>query len=201
MFVDELLALKNRYLGRLTLAFVMSREPQDVELFNGRIDGQRLRELARTEFDPRTIDEFFICGPGSMVKELAATLKELGAAGKIHVERFAVDTQAARAAAAQVDAAAAYEGCEVNITMDGRRRSFRMTPDRTILDAGEAAGLLLPYSCRAGVCSTCRARITSGTAVMERNQALEDWEVQGGFILCCQARPTSQRLDLSYDEK
>ena len=202
MFVDELLALKNRYLGRLSVAFVMSREPQDVELFNGRLDGPRLRELARSEFDPRTIDEFFVCGPGSMVKELTATLKDLGAAGKIHAERFAVDTQAAPAAAPKpqrADAAAA--GAEISITMDGRRRSFRMTPDRTILDAAEAAGLSLPYSCRAGVCSTCRARVTAGTAVMERNQALEDWEVQAGFILCCQARPTSGRLDISYDEK
>jgi len=199
MFVDELLALKNRYLGRLSVVFVMSREPQDVELFNGRLDGRRLRELARSEFDPRTIDEFFVCGPGSMVKELTATLKELGATGKIHAERFAVDTQAAPAAAPRADAAAA--GAEISITMDGRRRSFRMAPDRTILDAAEAAGLSLPFSCRAGVCSTCRARVTAGTAVMERNQALEDWEVQAGFILCCQARPTSGSLDISYDEK
>jgi ring-1,2-phenylacetyl-CoA epoxidase subunit PaaE len=201
MFVDELLGLKNRYLGRLSVVFVMSREPQDVELFNGRLDAARLRELARSEFDPRTIDEFFVCGPGSMVKELTATLKELGATGKIHAERFAVDTQSAPAAAPKAGAGAAAAGAEISITMDGRRRSFRMAPDRTILDAAEAAGLSLPYSCRAGVCSTCRARVTAGTAVMERNQALEDWEVQAGFILCCQARPTSGRLDISYDEK
>lgn len=201
MFVDDLLALKNRYLGRLSVAFVMSRESQDVELFNGRLDGARLRELARTEFDVSSIDEFFICGPGSMVKELTAALEDLGAPGKIHVERFAVDVPAGGRAAVPPIPISAGEGPEVSVTMDGRRRSFRVASRRTLLEAAEAAGLSLPFSCRAGVCSTCRAKITTGTVVMERNQALENWEVQAGFILCCQAHPTSEHLEISYDEK
>jgi ring-1,2-phenylacetyl-CoA epoxidase subunit PaaE len=202
MFLDEVLALKNRYLERLTVHCVMSQEPQDVELFNGRLDAARLRELARTEFDPHRVDEFFICGPGSMVKELSATLKELGAGGKIHVERFAVDSAGkGPAPASAAPAATRAGGAEVAVTIDGRQRSFRMVAGRTILESAEAAGLALPYSCRAGVCSTCRTKVVSGTVAMDRNQALEDWEVQAGFVLCCQARPTSARVELSYDEK
>ena len=207
MFLDGLLELKNRYLTRLTVQFLMSREPQEVALFNGRLDAARLRELARSEFEPSRIDEFFICGPGSMAKELSAALRELGADGKIHVERFALDGGSAvtrRAAVAATEGempAAAAGSAEVTVTMDGRRRSFRMARDGLVLESAETAGLALPYSCRAGVCSTCRARLIQGSVSMDRNQALEDWEVQAGFVLCCQARPTSERVELSYDEK
>ncbi|MDE2296089.1 MAG: 2Fe-2S iron-sulfur cluster binding domain-containing protein [Gammaproteobacteria bacterium] len=204
MFVDELLALKNRYLDRFAVHFLMSREPQDVALFNGRLDGAKLRELAASEFDPQATDECFVCGPGAMVKELAATLRELGVAGKVHVERFSTDSLAApgRAVPAAVPAAApSVAQTEVQVTIDGRRRAFQMSREEPILDAAERAGLSLPFSCRSGVCSTCRAKLVAGTVEMERNQALEDWEVQAGFILCCQARPTSARVEISYDEK
>jgi ring-1,2-phenylacetyl-CoA epoxidase subunit PaaE len=201
MFLDELLALKNRFLGRLTVHCIMSQEPQDVELFNGRLDAARLREFARTEFEPLRVDEYFVCGPGSMVKELSATLRELGATGKIHIERFAVDGGGKLAPPALAASGARGTGAEVAVTIDGRQRAFRMLAGRTILESAEAAGLALPYSCRAGVCSTCRTKVVSGTVTMDRNQALEDWEVQAGFALCCQARPTSDRIELSYDDK
>jgi ring-1,2-phenylacetyl-CoA epoxidase subunit PaaE len=201
MFLDEVLALKNRYLERLAVHCLMSREPQDVDLFNGRLDATRLRELARTEFDPRRVDEFFICGPGSMVKELSTTLKELGAVGRIHFERFSVDSATRSAGPAAAATGTEPGAAEITVTMDGRRRSFKMAAGRTILESAEATGLALPYSCRAGVCSTCRTKVVSGTVTMDRNQALEDWEVQAGFVLCCQARATSARVELSYDEK
>jgi len=89
----------------------------------------------------------------------------------------------------------------VTVVMDGRRRRFSMSRSSdVILDAAQAAGLDLPFSCRAGVCSTCRAKLVSGSAEMEHNAALEDWEVESGYILCCQARPTSAALEISYDE-
>ena len=204
MFLDELLALKDRYLSRLTVHFVMSREPQDLELFNGRLDAPRLRELARSEFDPRKVDEFFICGPGRMVKELSAALVELGATGKIHVERFAVSASSGDVIAEappRAAPAAGIGGATVGVTIDGRRRTFRMVAGGTILESAEAAGLALPYSCRAGVCSTCRARVVEGTVTMDRNQALEDWEVDAGFVLCCQSRPAGDRVEITYDEK
>lgn len=199
MFLEELYALKNRFLDRLTLQFLMTREPQDVDLFNGRLDADRLRTLARSEFDVARIDEFFLCGPDTMVRDLNAALRELGATGKIHSERFSVDSPAT--ARATTTTATSTGGTEVTVTMDGRRRTFRASSDSTLLEAGEAAGLALPYSCRAGVCSTCRAKVVAGTVAMDRNQALEDWEIQAGFVLCCQARATSPSVELSYDEK
>jgi ring-1,2-phenylacetyl-CoA epoxidase subunit PaaE len=204
MFLDEVLALKDRYLARLTAHFLMSREPQEVELFNGRIDAARLRELARTEFDPRAVDEYFLCGPGSMVRDLSAALRELGATGKLHFERFGPDRGATADAAGESAAgegAAAGNAATVSVTIDGRRRSIQVARDRTILDAAKAVGLSLPYSCRAGVCATCRVKVVSGTVAMKRNQALEDWEVQAGFVLSCQAQPTSDRVEITYDEK
>lgn len=203
MFLDEVFDLKNRYMQRLSVQFVLSREPQDVDLFNGRLDSDKLRALASTEFDPVAIDEVFICGPGAMVRDLSATLRDLGVTGRIHFERFAVDSNAGApvvplSRAAQASAAG---DVEVTITMDGRRRSFAMPRDGLILEAAEKAGLALPYSCRAGVCSTCRAKVVEGAATMDRNQALEDYEVEAGFVLCCQARPTTPRIELSYDDK
>ncbi len=202
MFLEEVLALKDRYLDRLRLHFVMSREPQEVELFNGRLDGGKIRALAATVFTAADVAEYFVCGPGSMVREATATLKELGATGKIHVERFAADAGGVlKVATAPVASADARDSVEVTVLLDGRRRSFRMAPEGQILDAAEAAGLALPYSCRAGVCSTCRTRVVAGSVAMERNQALEEWEVAAGFVLSCQARPTSDRVELSYDDK
>jgi ring-1,2-phenylacetyl-CoA epoxidase subunit PaaE len=207
MFLDEVLALKDRYLTRFAVAFVMSREPQDTEWFNGRIDEAKLREFARHDLVVPEIDEFFVCGPGTMGEDLPRTLLALGARGRVHVEHFtpvadggpaAVSAGAAGVAAVT---AAAGEDAEVTVVMDGRRRRFSMPrAGEVILDAALAAGLDLPFSCRAGVCSTCRAKLLAGTAEMENNVALEDWEVEAGYILCCQARPTSAALEISYDE-
>ena len=123
----------------------------------------------------------------------------------MHVEHFtpvaAGEPLAVAAAAAPRPSAAAASGAEVTVIMDGRRRRFSMERGGdVILDAAQAAGFDLPFSCRAGVCSTCRAKLVSGSAEMAHNMALEDWEVEAGYILCCQARPTSAALEISYDE-
>ncbi|HNR23284.1 MAG TPA: 2Fe-2S iron-sulfur cluster-binding protein [Steroidobacteraceae bacterium] len=220
MFLEEVMALKNRWPDRFAAHFLMSREPQDIALLNGRIDGARVREFARVFFDPAAVDEFFICGPGSMNDDVAAALRELGATGRIHTEYFRVAAvpaapAAPAAAPASVSAAApaptpelaaagvaAGVGTRVTVLMDGRRRSFAMAAHdtRTVLDAAAEAGIELPFSCRAGVCSTCRARVLKGEVVMEQNHALEDWELAEGFVLCCQAHPTTTELELTYDE-
>jgi ring-1,2-phenylacetyl-CoA epoxidase subunit PaaE len=207
MFLEEVLALKDRYLARFAVAFVMSREPQDVEWLNGRIDAAKIREFARHDLRVPTVDEFFVCGPGTMGEDVAAGLAGLGARGRVHVEHFTpVAAPAATAASAGTRLpaavpAAAAESAEITVVMDGRRRRFSMPRGgEVILDAAEGAGLDLPFSCRAGVCSTCRAKLVSGSAEMEHNVALEDWEVEAGYILCCQARPTSAALEISYDE-
>ena len=206
MFLDDVLALKDRYLTRFAVAFVMSREPQDADWFNGRIDEAKLREFARHDLAIAEVDEYFVCGPGSMGEDLPRVLTALGARGRIHVEHFAPVMAGKPEAAAspvmdQSRPAAAAAAAEVTVVMDGRRRRFSMArASDVILDAAQAAGLDLPFSCRAGVCSTCRAKLVSGSAEMEHNAALEDWEVESGYILCCQARPTSSALEISYDE-
>lgn len=201
MFLDEVLALKNRFLPRFSASFVMSREPQEFEIFNGRIDAAKVRELARHDFNALEVDEFFICGPGSMAADIEAVLADLGASGRVHVERFVPATAEAPVEPAFFLPAVAVDAAAVTVVMDGRRRTFTMPlGGEVILDAAGRAGLDLPFSCRAGVCSTCRAKLVRGTAEMAHNLALEDWEVEAGYILCCQARPTSPALEVSYDE-
>ena len=203
MFLEEVLALKDRFLPRFSVCFVMSREPQEVEWFNGRIDAAKIYEFARHDLAVADIDEFFICGPGTMAATVQSALTELGARGRMHVEHFAAAAPAAAASATAARAAkpADAAGATITVIMDGRRRKFTMPMNgEVILDAAGRSGLDLPFSCRAGVCSTCRARLVSGSAEMEHNVALEDWEVEAGYILCCQARPTSAALEISYDE-
>jgi ring-1,2-phenylacetyl-CoA epoxidase subunit PaaE len=209
MFLEETLALKNRYIERFSVHFVMSREPQQTEWLNGRIDADKIRELARRMAEVSSADEYLICGPGDMVDEVRAAIKSLNGSAAIRFERFAaavprsaeIDKERGAAPEAAAPAAQAVLAT-ISVVMDGRRRSFPMAPsDASVLDAAERAGLELPFSCRSGICATCRARITDGAAVMAHNIALEPWETDAGFVLCCQARPTTASLEISYDHK
>jgi len=214
MFLEETLALKNRYIERFSVHFVMSREPQHTEWLNGRIDGRKIRELAHHMAEVSSADEYLICGPGDMVDEVRAAIKTLNGNAPIRFERFAAAPRpvenggkghdAAPRVAAPTAAAPAAQAmlATISVVMDGRRRSFPMAQsDASVLEAAERAGLELPFSCRSGICATCRARITDGAAVMAHNIALEPWETDAGFVLCCQARPTTATLEISYDHK
>jgi ring-1,2-phenylacetyl-CoA epoxidase subunit PaaE len=218
MCLEELLGLKDSHLGRLSLHFVMSREPQEVALYNGRIDAPRVRQFAAALFRPQAVSEYFVCGPGDMIEQVTATLRELGVdPARVHAEHFtlATATDAAAAGAGAPATGAAIRGAltpeprpvaagsaEVTVLMDGRRRSFTMKmDDETVLDAAARAGLELPFSCRAGVCSTCRTKVIRGEVAMAQNYALEDWELEQGYVLACQSRVRSAALELDYDEK
>ena len=204
MFLEETLALKNRYIERFSAHFVMSREPQQTEWLNGRIDGGKVHELARHMPEVSTADEYLICGPGDMVDQVRTAIKAVNGNAAIRFERFASATPAAATpgAAARPAESAGEVLATISVVMDGRRRSFPMAPgDASVLEAAERAGLDLPFSCRSGICATCRARITRGAAVMTHNIALEPWETDAGFVLCCQARPTTAALEISYDHK
>ena len=230
MCLEELLALKDRYMQRLSLHFVMSREPQEVELYNGRLDAGRVRQFAQALFAPGAVTEYFVCGPGNMLDEVSTTLRELGVeADRIHAEHFTLATTVGSAespvAAGSAGAArlappsepgrsdvAARPGatvhtvvadqCEVTVLMDGRRRTFTMQMnDEVVLDAAARAGLELPFSCRAGVCSTCRTKVVKGEVEMAQNYALEEWEVEQGYVLACQSHVKTPVLELDYDEK
>ncbi len=216
MCLEELLALKDRFLGRLAVHFLMSREPQEVALYNGRIDAQRVRQFAAALFHPQQVSEYFVCGPGDMIEQVTATLRELGVDGtRVHAEHFTVATTEAAepgkraeaiappgAPAAVPVSGAATGTAEITVRMDGRRRTFTMMmDDETVLDAAARAGVELPFSCRAGVCSTCRTKVIRGEVAMSQNYALEDWELEQGYVLACQSRVKSPSLELDYDEK
>lgn len=206
MFAEELLALKDQYPQRLALYFLMSREPQDVELFNGRLDAAKVGALGRGLFDARGVDAYFLCGPDTMIDSVKEGLIGLGVdQTRIHSEHFTSDAK--REVGLKPDLQPNEQTqvraqTQVTVVMDGRRRTFDMAGDgTTVLEAAEAAGLELPYSCRAGVCSTCRTRVVRGAVTMMTNYALEPWEVEAGYVLCCQALPAATELEITYDER
>jgi len=206
MFAEELLALKDRYPQRLSLYFLMSREPQDVEVFNGRLDAAKVGRLGRELFDAQAVDGYFLCGPDTMIDSVREGLIGLGVEpARIHSEHFTSDAKRpAHATKEEVGLKPDPQKGQTQVTvlMDGRKRSFAMASDgTTVLEAAEGAGLDLPYSCRAGVCSTCRTRVVRGAVTMMTNYALEPWEVEAGYVLCCQALPASTELELTYDER
>ena len=205
MFNEALQDLKDRYTGRVTLVHVLSRQAQEIDLLQGRLDTAKVTALLQTVLPPHSLEEVFVCGPVGMMDDTCRALLQAGvAAERIHSERFASADQPERSASpagstqAQHDAAATVA---LTLILDGKQHKLRMTPKQKILDVGLAAGLDLPYSCRGGVCCTCRAKVMQGSVAMEKNFTLEDWETRQGFVLSCQSRPTSDAVTLSYDER
>jgi ring-1,2-phenylacetyl-CoA epoxidase subunit PaaE len=201
LFREELEALKDRFLNRLSLFHVLSREEQDLLALNGRLDGQKVRLLLRSLVPAAMIDHAFLCGPAAMSAEIEATLKELGLRDdQIHVERF-VSAHDGKPRPAPVTAAQmAAPAHRAALIVDGKRRDVPMAEGEAILDAALRAGVDLPYACKGGMCSTCRAKLVEGTAEMAVNYSLEPWELNAGFILTCQAHATSPRLVVDYDQ-
>ncbi|MCO0636961.1 2Fe-2S iron-sulfur cluster-binding protein [Lutimaribacter sp. EGI FJ00014] len=202
MFRDQLDALKDRYVDRFTLIHVLSREPQDVDLLNGRITGEKIAALGRAgAIDLDGADGVFLCGPGDMIDDVTATLEGQGVPReRIHFERFYQDGEAPRAPRSAQAQAAAEAGASVEVILDGTRRQFTVSAeDDTVLDAAARVGLELPYSCKGGMCCTCRCKVTDGSAEMAVNYSLEPWELEAGFTLACQTRPTSDKLVLDFD--
>jgi ring-1,2-phenylacetyl-CoA epoxidase subunit PaaE len=204
MFREELEDLKNLHLGRFALYHVLETEGQEVELFTGRLDADRLRRMFATLIDPADADLAFICGPEPMMLAVAEALKAHGMAPeRIRFELFA-SGQPGRARHRPAPAPVGQTpegGIAASVTLDGVTRAFLMAADAaSILDAALAADLDVPFACKAGVCSTCRAKVTEGRAEMAVNHALEDYEVRAGYVLTCQARPLTDRIAVSYDE-
>lgn len=201
MFLEELAALKNRYLERLEVYHFLEFEAEEIELFNGRLDRAKCEDVFSTLVDANAADAFFICGPGPMMDAAEATLLARGvAADRIFIERFTTSLpsaeQLARDEALQLKAA----GTGIVVTLDGRRLRIPFNAERgNILESVQAAGLPAPYACKGGVCTTCRAKILSGTVAMKKNYGLSDAEVAQGYVLTCQAVPTSDEVVLSYD--
>lgn len=201
MFNEALQDLKDRYTGRLTLIHVLSRQAQEVPLLEGRIDGDKVRALMATLLPPRSMDEVFICGPEGMIEATEAALLQAGVPReRVHSERFTA-ADAPRASRAASDRVAAAKDAVLEVVLDGKRHSLPIARDERILDVALEAGLDLPYSCKSGVCCTCRARVLEGEVRMARNFTLEADEMERGFVLSCQAMALSPRVVVSYDER
>ncbi|BCJ65193.1 1,2-phenylacetyl-CoA epoxidase subunit PaaE [Polymorphospora rubra] len=196
MFAEELADLKDRYPARLHLVHVLSREPGESPLLSGRIDTDRLCRLLDSVVPADRIDEWFLCGPYGLVTEATAVLAERGVpARSVHTELFHVD----EAPAPPPRPAGTEGGTEVTILLDGRASSLRMGADERVLDAALRVRGELPYACKGGVCSTCRAKVVEGEVSMARNYALEPDEVAAGYVLTCQSSPLTDRLVVDYD--
>jgi ring-1,2-phenylacetyl-CoA epoxidase subunit PaaE len=198
MFRTALEDLKDRHLSRLSVVHVLSREKHELAALHGRLDAARIAALLPGLLDPATLDAAFLCGPAGLPEAATGALVALGVpAGRIHAEHFTTGTPAASRvpAPAAPDAAAAI----AEITLDGVTRGIPVLADETVLEAGLRAGLDLPWSCRGGMCCTCRAKVTAGEVEMATNYSLQPWETEAGFVLTCQSRPTSGAVALDYD--
>lgn len=201
MFKEELAALKDRYIARFNLVHVLSREAQDIELLHGRIDQAKADAILRHWVPLDSVDVAFVCGPEGMMDAVVAALKARGfPESKIKIERFAASIPRHTHVAAAVPLPGHAE-CEVTVILDGATRTFLLEKTKeNVLEAGLRHGIELPYSCKGGVCSTCRCRLTEGEVDMDVNFALEDYEVARGFILACQSYPVTDRVVVNFDD-
>jgi len=198
MFADEIADLKDSYPVRLQLAHVLSREPQEVELFSGRLDADRLRRLLPALCAVEGVDHWWLCGPFGMVTDAMEVLAELGVpAARVHRELFYVEE--APPEQERHEEQPLTGGCEVTVILDGRTSTTTIPPGLPVLDGAQRARPDLPFACKGGVCGTCRARVVSGEVRMRRNFALEQAELDAGFVLTCQSLPVTAELTVDYD--
>lgn len=203
LFREEIEDLKNRYMTRLSIVYVMSREHQDIDLFNGRLDGDKVRELLGRWLDPAMIDYAFVCGPQDMTESVIAALQEKGLGkDQIKFELFGSPKGPRALRTGHEARQAPGERCELTIVLDGLTRSISIEKNKdSLLDSALAQGIELPYSCKGGVCSTCRCKVVEGEVDMDANFALEDYEVARGFVLSCQSFPVSDRVLIDFDQE
>ena len=199
MFAEELADLKNRYGPRFDLVHVLSREPRDVELFSGRLEASRLSRLLTTLVPIGSVDHVWLCGPFGMIADARDVLEELGVPReRVHFELFYVDEPPPELV--RPDAEVSGETSDVTVVLEGRNTTSPMPKDQSILDSAQTSRADLPFACKGGVCGTCRAHLTSGEVDMRRNYALDDDEVERGFVLTCQSHPVSDEVTVNFDD-
>ena len=201
IFREALEDLKDRFVERLSVFHVLSREAQDVPILNGRLDGEKISLLLRTVVPASSVDHVFVCGPGTMLDDAEAALKALGVPDeRMHFERFTpAEGGAGRPVPRPPVAPDAAPKATAEIILDGVRHAFPVAEGEAIVDAALRAGLDLPYSCKGGMCCTCRAKVVEGEVEMIQNYSLEPWEIAAGYALTCQSLPKTPRVVVDYD--
>ena len=199
LFLEELEELKDRFIERFSVFHVISGEEQDIPILHGRLDGDKVRVLLRAMVPAERVDHIFICGPIGMGEDIETTCRAIGIAPeRIHVERFVSEFGGKPRPKAVIPASAPPKAV-ASLIIDGKRRDVPVAEGEAILDAALRAGMDLPFACKGGMCSTCRAKLVEGKAEMELNYSLEPWELEAGFVLTCQAKPVSERVVVDYD--
>ena len=199
MFREELEDLKNRYMGRLTIIHMLE-SGQDIDLFTGRVDQSKCDELFKRWIDVSSTDTAFICGPEPMMLAIAESLEKHGLKkDQIKFELFSESQQGQLAKQEIAKRSAGQKGTEVTVIIDGAQRTFEMSKSQSVLDAALENGQDAPFACKAGVCSTCMCKVLEGEVEMLSNHALEDYEVENGYVLSCQSYPLTDKLVIDYD--
>jgi ring-1,2-phenylacetyl-CoA epoxidase subunit PaaE len=200
IFLETLAGLKDKHLGRFEIYHFLAEEEQDIELFNGMLDRTRCEEaIARLVPDLAEVDGWFICGPGPMMDSAEGALLDRGVAKeRIHIERFTADRPPEAVSREIAELQTKAEGVSVSVTLDGRTRRVPFAAGN-ILDSARSAGLPAPFACKAGVCATCRARVTKGKVEMAARYGLTDEEVAAGYVLTCQSVPLGDGVAVDYD--
>ena len=200
IFLEALAGLKDKHLGRLEIYHFLDAEEQDIDLFNGMLDKARLEEaIPALVPDAAEVDGWFICGPGPMMDAAEGVLLDRRVAKeRIHIERFTADRPPEAVAREMAQLQTQAEGVSVSVTLDGRTRRVPFAAGN-ILDSARAAGLPAPFACKAGVCATCRAKVTKGKVEMAVHYGLTDEEVADGYVLTCQSVPLGDGVAVDYD--
>jgi ring-1,2-phenylacetyl-CoA epoxidase subunit PaaE len=203
IFFEELEGLKNKFIDRFTLIHILSREKTDVPLTSGRITVEKLSEL-NALVNYKSFDEFFICGPEQLIFCVKDYLEGLSIEKrKIHFELFTTPGEKKSKVEKRKTKVEPGPGSKVEIKVDGRRMELDIpfSSDHSILDAALQQGADLPFACKGGVCTTCKARLVEGEVSMDVHWGLEDHEVAEGYILTCQSHPKSEKIRIDFDIK
>lgn len=199
MFKEDLEDLKNQFMGRLTILHILESDAQDIDLFQGRVDQEKCDLLFKHWIDIAAMDTAFICGPEPMMLAIADALRQHGLRDdQIKFELFA-SAQHGRLEQRKKAVAKTEKPTELGVTIDGTQRTITMEAGQSVLDAALDHALDAPYACKAGVCSTCRCKVTKGAVEMIANHALEDYEIEQGYVLACQSYPTTEQVDVEFD--
>lgn len=199
MFAEELADLKDVYRSRLQLVHVLSREPRDVELFTGRLDAERLTLLLDSIVPASDVGYWWLCGPYGLVQDAERVLADRGVpVDRVHHELFYVDDPPPAPKRVE-DSLVDGPTVEVTVVLDGKQTTLSLPTDMPILDAAQRVRSDLPFACKGGVCGTCRAKVVAGKVEMRRNYALEQHELDAGFVLTCQGLPVTDQVTVDYD--